>query len=252
MSQSRGRCVVEESDPETIIPLIAMDKQNSPLDNLYIASPCHASWENMSGSDRARFCGECRKNVYNISAMTRAEAESLLSNARGEVCVRYYQRADGTVMTQDCPVGVLTMRQRFVRRVSAVAASIIALFGGSALASAQDCRPMMGGAPARPHRVDTAKTPAKVDTVRQEEPEMLIMGEVAFTPEPDTTVRAIPPLNEPTFTAPLSISKPELVQITIPMILLQPLDEPVDTTPGREPVARPHIIDATDPDATIR
>jgi hypothetical protein len=39
------------------------------LDEIEIATPCPASWEAMTGDDRSRFCGQCRLNVYNLSAM---------------------------------------------------------------------------------------------------------------------------------------------------------------------------------------
>lgn len=79
-----------------------------------IASPCSARWEEMVGDDHARFCGKCEKNVYNLSALTREEAEAVLRAKEGELCVRLYQRADGTVLTQDCPVGVRRKRMRVV------------------------------------------------------------------------------------------------------------------------------------------
>jgi len=80
------------------------------LDNIAIASPCEASWNEMSGNDRVRFCSACKKNVYNLSAMQRAEAEALLQKYEGQVCVRLYRRKDGTVLTQDCPVAVRKKR----------------------------------------------------------------------------------------------------------------------------------------------
>ena len=43
-----------------------------PLEQIRVASPCHANWDEMTGTDQARFCGQCRKNVYNLSEMTRA------------------------------------------------------------------------------------------------------------------------------------------------------------------------------------
>ncbi len=83
------------------------------LDNVAIASPCSASWDKMQGDDRVRFCGDCQKNVYNLSALPRQEAEGLLAaHAKGELCVRLYRREDGTVLTQDCPVGVTRKRRR--------------------------------------------------------------------------------------------------------------------------------------------
>jgi hypothetical protein len=82
------------------------------LENVAIAAPCKASWDAMVGDDRIRFCGQCEKNVYNLSAMPRDEAEALLAAREGKMCVRLYRRADGTVMTSDCPVGVKRRRRR--------------------------------------------------------------------------------------------------------------------------------------------
>ena len=39
------------------------------LDQIKIASPCSADWERMEGTDRVRFCAECKKNVFNLSAI---------------------------------------------------------------------------------------------------------------------------------------------------------------------------------------
>jgi hypothetical protein len=60
----------------------------------------------MAGDRRVRFCPYCRQNVYNLSAMTAAEATSLLRERERSPCVRFYRRRDGTVLTTDCPVGV--------------------------------------------------------------------------------------------------------------------------------------------------
>lgn len=59
----------------------------------------------MDGDERVRFCRECNRNVYNLSSMTEAEAQRLIARREGRVCVRFYQRRDGTVLTTDCPVG---------------------------------------------------------------------------------------------------------------------------------------------------
>jgi hypothetical protein len=63
-----------------------------PLTQIEIASPCDASWEDMSGDDRTRFCHHCHKNVYNLSALSGDAARALLQ-ARGEdLCIRFFQR----------------------------------------------------------------------------------------------------------------------------------------------------------------
>jgi hypothetical protein len=48
-----------------------------------------------------RFCPDCQKNVYNLSAMTTAEAEAFLGSAADAPCVRFRRGADGTVITAD-------------------------------------------------------------------------------------------------------------------------------------------------------
>ena len=103
---------------------------NNPLDNIRIASPCPANWDEMFGDDRKRHCGECKLNVYDLSGMTRREAEDLLVNSEGRLCVRYFRRADGTILTKNCPVGWVAVKQRVSRVATAVFSVVVGLFGG--------------------------------------------------------------------------------------------------------------------------
>mgnify|MGYP003395146726 CR=1 FL=1 len=98
----------------------------NPLDNIHVASPCSANWDKMFGNDRKRFCGECKLNVYNLSDMTRREAENLLINSEGRLCVKFFRRSDGTVLTKDCPVGWQAVK----RRVSQVTTAVFSMFAG--------------------------------------------------------------------------------------------------------------------------
>lgn len=107
-----------------------MSRFNSPLGNIKVASPCPASWDAMYGDERKRFCGECKLNVYNLSGMTRDEAEQLITNHEGRLCVRFYRRADGSVITADCPVGWAKVKQRTRAAVTAAASLVMALFTG--------------------------------------------------------------------------------------------------------------------------
>ncbi len=107
-----------------------MSRFTSPLDNIRIASPCSANWEGMFGSDRKRFCGDCKLNVYNLSDMTRHEAENLILSSEGRLCVRFFRRADGTILTKNCPVGSAAVKQRASRVATAVFSMIAGLFTG--------------------------------------------------------------------------------------------------------------------------
>jgi hypothetical protein len=77
-----------------------------------VATPCSADWAAMSGDDRVRSCGACQQMVYNLSDMTRAEAEALVVEREGKLCVRYFRRTDGTILFADCSVGVWRGRHR--------------------------------------------------------------------------------------------------------------------------------------------
>jgi hypothetical protein len=91
------------------------------LENVSVAAPCPSSWEQMNGDDRVRHCAECKLNVYNLSEMTRAEAERLIATREGRLCIRFYRRADGTIITRNCPRGL----EALVRRVSRIAGAAL-------------------------------------------------------------------------------------------------------------------------------
>lgn len=97
------------------------------IDRLRIATPCPISWEQMTGDNRVRFCDHCRLNVYNISELSRPEAETLIASTEGRLCARLYRRSDGTILTKDCPVGLRALRLRVSKRAAAVFAAIASL-----------------------------------------------------------------------------------------------------------------------------
>lgn len=99
------------------------------LDVITIDDPCTVPWEDMRGDDRVRFCGLCQRSVYDLTEMTRADAEALLTESllpehRGRLCVQLYRRADGTIQTADCAPDRLAELRRRAKRTLGVAASI--------------------------------------------------------------------------------------------------------------------------------
>src|ERR1041384_5264719 len=102
-------------------------KRNTLLDRARVASPCPAKWEGMTGDERARFCSSCNLHVYNIAELTRADAEKLVANTEGRLCVRLFRRSDGTVLTRDCPVGLRALRRRAAKVTATVFATIAAV-----------------------------------------------------------------------------------------------------------------------------
>jgi hypothetical protein len=88
------------------------------LDQIRIASPCDARWEEMTGDDRSRLCARCSKPVYSIAAMTAAEATALIRGSERIPCLQIWRRKDGTILTADCPVGQKARRASRLRRVA--------------------------------------------------------------------------------------------------------------------------------------
>jgi len=107
-----------------------MARFRNTLDHVRIAAPCPADWDQMIGSDRARFCGQCSLNVYNLSGMTRSDAESLIAGTEGRLCVRFYRRFDGSIITKDCRVGLRAIRRRVSYVAKAISSMVLGLFAG--------------------------------------------------------------------------------------------------------------------------
>jgi hypothetical protein len=192
----------ELAETEALLAKMAGPRSLPLLENVAIAAPCSADWAQMVGDDRVRFCRACEKNVYNLSAMPRDEAEALLAARDGKMCVRLYKRADGTVLTADCPVGVKRRQRR--RAVAGVLGGGL-LAAGAALAAASSTRSLqgspvlitgetvsvMGGATAPPvtPSVDRTQAPAPPTSTSTTKSTTIKMGAVAHPGPP----RANPP-----------------------------------------------------------
>jgi hypothetical protein len=110
-----------------------MTRFSNPLDHVQVATPCKADWNQMIGSDQVRFCGQCNLNVFNLSWMTRAEAESLIARTEGRLCVKFYRRVDGSIITKDCPVGLRAIRRRVSYLAKAIISAALTFFVGGAV-----------------------------------------------------------------------------------------------------------------------
>ncbi len=167
-----------------------MAKFDNPLSNLKIASPCSQDWNAMIGDNRKRYCGECKLNVFNLSGMSKTEAENLVMNAEGRLCVRFYKRADGSVITEDCPVGWARIKQRTKIYVTALASLIFSFFGALGLVGAfnKTRETTLMGDLAR-----TTPTPKATPKATPKDTPEHTMGMIApTTPTPKTTPKATP------------------------------------------------------------
>ncbi len=154
---------------------------------LKVASPCHADWEQMTGDDAVRFCHSCEKNVYQLSNMTTDQVNELFAKAEEMPCIRFYQRKDGTVMTQDCPVGARIVRRK--RAIVGLGAGVVsALY---MLVPGSPPPPAESKAAAEPDTVEEVE-PQVEDDVPLPEPEPIMMGLMVPEPEPERMVKGKP------------------------------------------------------------
>jgi hypothetical protein len=111
-------------------PEAKMSHNTLSLDQIEVASPCEASWDEMKGTDRVRFCDQCQLHVYNLSEMNRKEAVDLVRSSEGQACVRFYRRVDGTLLTKDCPIAFEAAARLSRRAGMMVLAAFVMTFGG--------------------------------------------------------------------------------------------------------------------------
>ncbi|QNA87712.1 hypothetical protein G4G28_03105 [Massilia sp. Dwa41.01b] len=161
------------------------DPNTPPLPHLEIPVPCTESWDAMEGDERVRHCGLCRKNVYNLSALPQAEAAALLAgDVDGQLCVRFYRRSDGSVMTSDCSTSPRVRLHRAMRTLPRTAAGAAGVAAAAAVAVA-----VAHVAPLPPGRARPHPSVVEVSLVPEMMPPVL-MGVYLPISEPATKARS--------------------------------------------------------------
>jgi hypothetical protein len=157
-----------------------MPKLTSPLDHLRIAAPCSADWDQMFSFEdkRVRFCSQCNLNVYNLSGMSRREAEALITKTEGRLCVRFYRKADGSILTRNCPVGLRAIKRRVAwvaQVVIGMALSFVSGFGLYFLHPGRKPFPLLDGGSIikMPELSMGTPMPIHIQAPPQPEPDML-------------------------------------------------------------------------------
>jgi hypothetical protein len=71
------------------------------LELVDVPRPCSISWESMTGTDKARACAVCGRQVHDLWALTTSEAERLLDRRDERLCIRSSRGPDGKIITAD-------------------------------------------------------------------------------------------------------------------------------------------------------
>jgi hypothetical protein len=76
-------------------------RQRISLNTIGVKTPCDVPWAGMQGDGKVRFCSQCQRHVHNLSEMSADEAERLVCQAAGELCIRFSRDRNGGVVTLD-------------------------------------------------------------------------------------------------------------------------------------------------------
>ncbi len=116
------------------------------FDALTITRECPISWTAAELERPINFCNQCQKNVYNLTVMTDKQVEAIL---RGEgsarPCIIMKRRKNGSLVTDNCPVRLRSMRSR----VRLAATTLIVLAAGLLFSQSVDAQGLVG-APSDP------------------------------------------------------------------------------------------------------
>ena len=143
---------------------------------LEIRKPCPRLWEDLQGDERRRFCSECALHVHNSAELTAREAQALVSEAEGRVCMRIEYDPQGA------PIHRETRVARLSRWALSAGAALLAACQGGPSGSAGDPKPVQP--PSRMGKVVATQRMGDV-AVPPERP-LVTLGEV-LAPAPAPT-----------------------------------------------------------------
>jgi len=90
-----------------------------------VPRPCHEDWDRLTPEERGHFCTVCETKVWDLSALTAAEAETFLRSQQGDLCVSYKEGPGGEVLHREPTVVPAARLSR--RRMPAAAGMALAL-----------------------------------------------------------------------------------------------------------------------------
>ncbi|HSN26584.1 MAG TPA: hypothetical protein VLT45_09865, partial [Kofleriaceae bacterium] len=85
LAAAEAALAAKRRERDEVARMIEERRRLPVLPNIRVASPCPADWNAMVGDSRVRACATCNKNVFDLSAMTRADAEALIRATNGDL-----------------------------------------------------------------------------------------------------------------------------------------------------------------------
>lgn len=124
-------------------------KKRTLLEAFDVPQPCAVAWESMRGTAAVRECARCGRQIHNLSALTRAEAEQLLSGGE-RICVRLVRTADRSIVTAEPPLLFAPSRRPWTGISVAALAAVLGLSEARASAARSLTPPSVANVQAAP------------------------------------------------------------------------------------------------------
>lgn len=144
----------------------------------------------MEGDERKRFCAQCGKHVFNLSAMTEREGRAFAEETQGRECVAYVRSDEGRIVAPN-------RFERLMLQVSGRLPRMAALFSMMLPAALVSCTsrkptnfPVTPGTPVAPPDPVTR-------TIRQPADGPITLGVPAVAPESGGRNPDVPMLGKP-------------------------------------------------------
>jgi hypothetical protein len=112
---------------------------------LRVRTACPKSWSELAGSGATRFCSECSLHVHGAAQLTRAQAERLVAEASGRVCMRLQIDPAGAPLYRDAAAAQPRVLDRAMRWALAAAAGLLAACHGGDQGDPPDGEPLNAG-----------------------------------------------------------------------------------------------------------
>jgi hypothetical protein len=136
--------------------------------------------------------------------MTAEEVVDLIRVKEGNLCGRYYQRADGTILTSQCPIGAARPWQLLKRALGTFSAALVAfcatVWAGNRAEKSRQTPPSQLS---RQFAEATEKAKSAIGIAPTSKPTIVVAGAICVVPNTNTPrllgkiSHPLPPKNEP-------------------------------------------------------
>ena len=99
------------------------------MSQLQIASPCHENWNNMSPSERGKFCASCAKEVVDFTQKPKKEIVKFLEEATGSTCGRFKPEQIDHVGGRQLTPAMQKKHNFLLRKIKKLSLGTLAFFG---------------------------------------------------------------------------------------------------------------------------